>query len=233
MKYLYRIVNALLAIAILPVAFLMKMFYLCIGTTEDLGGILESLNEAIGGNSNYTSVGLEESFSIKDLIDVFVTGKHPVYDFSDGSGEFVWPAEALEPIDGRLNAVIALFVATIVIALFVFFWSIFSNKRIPVLVASVAGLGTTSAMIICFNSAAAWITSGALKITDILPESTFSGVLGTIGSFFIDGMLEIAELHFDGFHIAFLMIFIALICWTAAYYLVELGDNQEAKETKH
>ncbi len=232
MKYLYRAVNALIAISILPIAFFMKMLYICVGTTDDLGSLIGTINETVNAGIKYNSIGLEESFSIKDLIDVFVTGNHYAYDLSEKSGEFVWPT-ALEPVDGRINAVVALFVATIVIALFVFFWSIFSNKRLPVVIASVAGAGTTVAMIACFNSAAAWITSGALKITDLLPKSTFSGMLGSIGSFFIDGMLEIAELKFDGMHLAFLFVFIGLICWTGAFYLVELGDNEEAKAKKH
>lgn len=232
MKYLYRAVNALLAIAILPIAFFVKMFYVCIGTSDDMGDLMSTISGLINVDSSYTSVGLEESFSIKDLIDVF-TGKHYAYDLSDSTGTFIWPSEALEPIDGRVNATVVLFVVTIVIALFIFFWSIFSNKRLPVLFASVAGAGTTIGMIACFNSAAAWLTSGAIKITDLFPASTSSSLLGSIGAYFLDSMLVIAELKFDGFHLAFLIVFIALIAWTASFYLVELGDESEKKVKKH
>lgn len=234
MKYTYRIVNALIAASAIPLAFLLKFVYFCIGTSESLSGIFETIGKAAGNENPYTSVGLEESFSIKDLIEI-VTGNHDIYKFSDKGGVFVWPTE-LEIIDGRINATIALLIATLVIALFIVIWSICSDKRIPVLGASVAGLGTTIGMIACFNSLASVITSGEINLIKVFTGSSINGsdpgIVASLLSFLAKDAIVVDEFRFDGMQNGLLFVFIALIAWTAAFYLVELGDEEEKSAKK-
>lgn len=234
MKYLYRIVNALIAFAAFPCAIFLKFVYFCIATSESLSGVFETLGNIAGNENPYSSVGLEESFSIKDLIEI-LTGNHDVYKFKGlGGGAFFWPQE-LEIVDGRINATIALFIATLLIALFIVIWSICSNKRLPVLGASVAGLGTTIGMISCFNSFAAVFESGEINLIKLFTSFSSpsdAGLLTGLVNFLAKDAIIVDEFRLDGVQNAFLFIFIGLIAWTAAYYLIELGDNEEKPEKK-
>ncbi|MBE6771171.1 MAG: hypothetical protein E7547_03385 [Ruminococcaceae bacterium] len=204
MKVLYRIVNALLAAAMFPVIIFVDFIAFRLSTPL------------------VDTVGLQESFSIKFIIDV-ITGKEAFWYemiFKNGSGTFTWPV-ALNPIKGRLIAFAVCFVLIVLIALFIIIWSIFSNKRIPILAASIAGLIATIVMIACFNSAASLFVDGTINIVNVFSTNWIVSLLGNAVT--TDGLI------LGGFHNGVLFLFIGLLVWTGAYYLVELGETKEEK----
>ncbi|MBR4858773.1 MAG: hypothetical protein IKU08_06260 [Clostridia bacterium] len=203
MKALYRIVNALLAATVFPVAIFVDLVLFKLSTS-------------------FANAGLEESISIKFIIDV-ITGKEAMWHdliFSDSSKGFTWPA-ALDPIKGRLITCLVCFVLVILISLFIIIWSCCSNKRIPVLAASAGGLVSTIVMIACFNSAAALLIDGTINLF-----SVFSGgwLVSLVGNF-----VSVDKLMLGGIQNGFIFIFIGLLVWTGAYYLIEIGDTEEEK----
>ena len=203
MKALYRIVNALVAASVFPVALFVDLFLFKLSTS-------------------FADAGLEESFSIKFVIDV-ITGKEAMWHdmiFSDTSAGFSWPA-ALDPVKGRLITCAVCFVLVILISLFIIVWSCCSNRRIPVLIASAGGLISTIVMIACFNSAAALFIDGTISLF-----SVFSGgwLVSLVGNF-----VSVDKLMLGGFQNGFIFIFIGLLVWTGAYYLIEIGDTEEEK----
>ncbi len=231
MKYLYRAGNALLALAIFPIAYFMDLIYVCIVTTEGVKDLLGTVSGFLGkGEFDYDTIGVEDTFSIKRIIDIF-NGTDSMYDLSSRKGTFTWPAEAFEPIDGRINAVVVLFAVILVVALFIVVWSICSNKRLPIFIASVAGLASTVAMLVCFNSAAQVITSGGVDIMSLLLSSDNS-ILETIIGFVGDSIIKLDSIVIADIHKGFIGIFIALIVWSLSFYLVELGDKDEAPKAK-
>ncbi|MBE6820042.1 MAG: hypothetical protein E7516_03225 [Ruminococcaceae bacterium] len=203
MKALYRIVNALIAASVFPVAIFVDLFLFKLSTS-------------------FVDAGLEESFSIKFIIDV-ITGKEAMWHdliFSDTSASFSWPA-ALNPIKGRLITCAVCFVLVILISLFIIVWSCCSNKRIPVLIASAGGLISTIVMIACFNSAAGLFIDGTINLFDV-----FSGgwLVSLVGNF-----VSVDKLMLGGIQNGFIFIFVGLLVWTGAYYLIEIGDTEEEK----
>lgn len=200
MKYVYRIVNALLAAAIFP-AVLFLDFILFRASTS------------------LADVGLEETVTLKKIIDI-LTGNDTLSPLLSSSDSFTWP-EAFAPINARLIAVAVFFALALVAALFIIFWSIFSNKRIPVLAASAAGLISVIIMNACFNSAAREIMSGTINIV----KAFSSGLIGSL----VGSIVQVDALYFGGFQNAMIIIFVCLIIWTGAFYLVELGDTKEEK----
>ena len=205
MKYLYRIVNILLAILMFPVVILSDLVAFRMST------------------SFIDEVGLEESFSIKFIIDVF-TGKEEFWhtmliENSEGTA-MTWP-EGLDPIKGRLITFVVCFALVLVAMLFIIVWSCCSNKRIPVVVASVFSLISTIVMIACFNSAATLIVDGTVNLIGALSSS----VLGNLVSMFVG----VDGLRLGGFHNGMIFVIIGLLVWTGAYYLIELGDTPEEK----
>lgn len=202
MKALYRIVNGLLAAAIFPVAIFVDLILFRLSTSVFDGG-------------------LEEAISIKFIIDV-ITGKETFWHemIIKNSSGFSWPV-ALDPIKGRLIAFAVCFVLVLLISLFIIIWSCCSNRRIPVLAASICGLIATIVMIACFNSAASLFVSGSINLVSLFSTSWIASILGSF--------VSVDLLSLGGFQSGFIFIFIGLIVWTGAYYLIEIGDTDEEK----
>lgn len=201
MKALYRIVNALLAAAVFPVVIFVDLILFRLST---------SMFDA----------GVEENISIKFIIDV-ITGKENFWHemiIKNGSGEFAWP-NALDPVKGRVITFLVCFVLILLIALFIIVWSAISNKRIPVLIASSAGLISTIVMIACFNSAAKLFIDGTINIVNLFTSNWLVSMFGSI--------VNVDLLSLGGFHNGLIFLFVGLIIWTGSYYLIELGDNEE------
>ena len=203
MNALYRIVNALLAAVTFPIILLMDFVYFRIGTT---------LIEA----------GVHETLTVKDMIDI-VRGDHTysyIYEMAAGS-DFHWP-EAFSTINGRLITSGVCLALVIIVALFIIIWSIFSNKRIPVLTASIIGLVSTFVMTSCFSSAASVITTGVISVSDILSKGLLTQLVGNL--------IKIEAISLAGFQNGLIFTFVFLIIWTGAYYLIEIGEPKEEKK---
>ncbi|MBR3819478.1 MAG: hypothetical protein IKJ41_10095 [Clostridia bacterium] len=205
MKYLYRIVNALLAAAIFPVALLLEFVILRLSTS-------------------IVDAGVEETFTLKQIIGFF-TGSDRLFGFSydqikSPGSSFTFP-EALDPVKGQLIAVAVTFAIAIIAAVFIIFWSIFSNRRIPVIISSVIGIVSVIAMNICFNSAAAPLLDGTISVIELFSSGWIMSLLGN--------MVSVDTLCFAGFHNGMIIVFIAILIWTAAFYIVEIGEPKEEK----
>lgn len=202
MKYVFRIVNALLAAAVFPAVIFLEFILFRVSTT-------------------LFDAGLEESITIKFIIDV-ITGKEEMWHnlIMQSEGGLAWPA-ALDPVKAELIAVVVLFAVALVAALFVFIWSICSNKRIPVLVASGIGIASTVAMTAVFNSVAALLMDGTINVVELFSSNWIVSLLGNL--------VLVDYIGFAGFHNAIIILFVGIIVWTLAFYLVELGEPEEEK----
>lgn len=202
MNALYRIVNALLAAVVFPIILLMDFIYFRIGTT-----VVEA--------------GLHETLSVMDMINI-VRGEHYFSFIYDGvkSSSFTWP-EAFDLINGRLITSGVCLALVIVAAIFIIVWSICSNKRIPVVAASVFGLISTIVMTACFKSAASVITTGVIGVNDVLSSGLLTSILGSL--------VKIEAISLAGFQNGLIFLFVFLIVWTGCYYVIEIGETKEEK----
>ncbi len=205
MKYLYRTVNALLAAAVFPATLFLEFIFIRIATT-------------------LADVGLKESMSLWEIIEI-LTGKETFvgFDLSLKGGNLAWP-KALDPVKAELIAVVVFFALALVCALFVLFWSIFSNKRIPIIISSVLGIASVIAMTACFNSVASLFVTGEMNIVELFSDSWLISLVGEI--------VVINTLALGGFQNGILIAFILMLVWTGAYYLVEIGEPKEEKVKK-
>lgn len=205
MKYLYRIVNIILAALFFPAVFFLDLIF-------------------FRASTSLAKYGLEESISLKRIIDIF-TGNDPLSSLVKSDKGFTWP-EGLAPLNARLlAAAVALGVAALA-AIFIIIFSVCSGKRIPVLAAAGVGLAATIVMIACFNSAAGDVVDGTVNIVSAIGGSSLITAL-------IGGVVSIDKLMLGGFHNGLLIIFILLIVWTASYMLIELGDKSaDGKKSK-
>ena len=204
MKYLYRIVNALLAAAVFPAAVFLEFVLIRLST---------SLVEA----------GLEETLTLKKIIGFFL-GTDDIVGFTyqeiRSPEGFVFP-EALEPVRGQLIAVVVAFAIALAAAIFIIIWSICSNKRIPVIAAALAGIVAVIVMNACFNSAAAPLIDGTINVVKLFSSGWLVSLLGNI--VFVDALC------FAGFQNGIIIAFVMILLWTAAFYIVEIGEPKEEK----
>lgn len=205
MKYLYRIVNALLAAAVFPATLFLEFIFIKIATT-------------------LADAGLKESMSLWEIIEI-LTGKEKFmgFDLSLKGGSFTWP-KALDPVKAELIAVVVFFALALVCALFIIFWSIFSNNRIGIIVASVIGSASVITMTACFNSVAKLFVTGEINLVELFSENLLSSLIGEL--------VVVHALGFGGFHNGILFAFVLILVWTGAYYLVELGEPKEEEIKK-
>lgn len=207
MKILYRIVNALLAATIFPVALLLEFVIFRLSTS-------------------FVDAGLEESITLKQLIGFF-TGSDRIIGFKyeniKSGGPLEFPA-ALNPVKAQLIAVVVAFALAIIAAIFIIVWSCCSNKRIPVVIGSLVGIISVIVMIACFNSAAAPLIEGTINPVNIFSSGLLASLLGNV--VFVD------MLQFGGFQNGMIIVFVAILLWTAAYYIVEIGEPKEEKTPK-
>lgn len=224
MKYLYRIVNIVLAAVTFPIIIFLDFIKIRVG--DDLGNFLGGL---LGGGSGSTSsilpVGLEEQVSVKFLIDVWRgVGRgefwHDLLINNDDTGKIniEWP-EALNVVKGDLITVAVCLAIVIIAAVFIIVWSCISNKRIPVLAATGTGLVALIVMRIFFDSATGVIRT--IPLTDLIGGN---GLLAIAGS-----LIKIDDIAIGSFWLILLFLFIALLVWTGSYYLIEIGDTPEEK----
>lgn len=205
MKYVLKAVNAILSIAIIPAAIFLEFLFVQVSTTV-------------------ADVGIEESFSLKRFYDIFISGKDPFSYFIKEDTVFYWPDE-LDPLKPYLIAAIVFFALAVITALFIFVWSICSQKRIPVIIASAAGILFTILMNVFFSSAAEFLTSGTINIVNALSGGGFLASL-------LSGFVSVDTLVLGGFKNAFIIIFAVIILWTLAFIVVDLGDEKEPKTKK-
>lgn len=212
MKYLMKVVNALIAAAIFPVAIFLDFIFVQIGTTDSAQSIFELFG------TDYSGVGVEQSLSLYNIYEIYKGDHYLSGMFKNSSGPFMWP-QALEPLNGRLIAFAVFFALSLLIALFILVWSICSDKRLPVILAAAGGIVSSIIMIACFNSAAGELTSGAISLVSLFSEGLLSNLLG--------GFVGIDTLVLGGFHSGFIIIFVAIIVWTGAFMLVDIGETKE------
>ena len=226
MKAVYRIVNALLGIAVFPMIFLMDFFILRLGTTDKLSGIIESVSK-----NGTQGIAVEEYFSIKRLFDIF-NGKDELSTLLQfkHDGPILWPEE-FAPLNVRIIVFAVSFVVILLAALFIVIWSCCSNKHLPILLAGIVGIAAVVSMIVSFNSMSMSVYHNQVNVIDyfvnqIIDSSIISQLLGFAASAAISILVT-----FAGAQNAVLFVFIAVVCWTVIFFLADLGDPK-AKEEK-
>lgn len=240
MKYVYRVVNAILGALVFVAAFFTDFLKIEISVSESTWeGIKNFVNTIKADTLSNDGYALVESFSIQRMINV-ARGKDELSGLIKSSSKpFLWP-EIFKPINVKLGFFAAFFVLMLLTGLFIIIWSCVSNKRLPVLIAGVAGIGFDIGLIATFKMWATPLADGTIDVASWVSEQMFgnsellTGTLGKIVSY-VAGITMDRALTLDfalcGLQNAMLFIFIAVICWSAIFYLVELGDTQ-TKENK-
>ena len=134
---------------------------------------------------------------------------------SDGNATAVW--EALEPIQTALICVAVFFILAIVLAIVIFFFSVFSKKKTVPLCIALGGVLSMIALYISFNAATAPMLDGTMSLAAFFNTSFITSFLAGLNSF---SVIRLTTGYF-----VMLFLFIAMVLWAGANKLIELGDK--------
>ena len=79
-------------------------------------------------------------------------------------------------------------------------------------------------MTACFSSASSAITSGVISVSDILDSGLLVSLIGNL--------VKIEAISLAGFQNGLIFTFVFLLVWTAAFYIIEIGEPKEEKIKK-
>ncbi len=208
MDIFYRIVMALAAVAVPISAFFCKLVHFIV--ESDLFALLAKLQ----GNTEDTGA-TEDKFSI---YYVWKTFGDEIKNAGTGDSGKVW--ESVSEIHAPIIATLVFFALAIVIALVIFFFACFSNKKKIPLALSAAGIVSVVCMYISFNAVASPILSGDISLGVFFESAIVSAILPYIASF---SLLRLS----DAFYVM-LFLYIGMAVWSGAHIIINLDNTPKA-----
>lgn len=226
---MYRVVTAVLAVAVFPVTYFMNLIYYALDWTNAMklmnnisdilnsGSILEGLANLFLPNSDPTQqvteitdgyICLAKLDEFKSLINMASSGEDV------NIREMLFHNAQLRPLVISL----ALFAVVLVLALVILIVSIFKNK--PKLVAAIAGAGTVLGIV----SNTIFVTRFANPLVD--GTTTLGSILGS-DSFLLQMFGDVIELRYENAFFTVLFIMIAILIWSLAVIIVNSDDDAE------
>ena len=217
MKYVYKIVAAIGALAVLPMIVFLENIYFKISSTAlnlvfSIGQLLgnEAITQAIKDNNGVVPQAMADTLSLYEIYDLVAT-----LGSSEGDGNLAEKFQLLiSPLitAGIVLALIA--ICAIVTAIFAFV--VKDNRK--VIYSSIAGIGLSLMFSECFEGVAAPILDGTISISTIM-ESMWGGLIGNIDKFSLTTNFWFIP-----------AVFGAIILWTALYnYTLPENEKRERK----
>ena len=209
MKIVFRIVTAALALCVIPAAYFLS--FLKFGFSAVVMNIADDI-------------------SISRAVTALTDETSPLNGFFSGSGggkffENEW-VQSLMP---AAISFLVFFAIAIVLSLVIFFFAVFSNKR---LVMTCLGGGGILAMIgayISFGQFAAPLLDGTISVGNLISTEDLSALL-SIAVQFLGSAIKVEILQLTSATLIMTLIFAAIVIWGLAYILTE--DESEKMQRK-
>lgn len=201
---LYRLVMAVLAACVPIAAYFCEYVYMVF--ESDAFKFLAML----AGNTTDNGE-TEDAWSVHR----FVTDLLPQLKESTTGATEIW--KSLAPIQNALICVAVFLVLAIMLALVVFFFSVFSKKKVVPMCIALGGVLAMIGVYISFNAAATPLLDGTIALTDLFSSSTILSLLA--------GLNRLSILRLSTGYFIMLFLFIAMALWAGANKLIELGDK--------
>lgn len=208
----YRVVTAIMAIAAFPLAYFSKMILIVI-MHEEVSNIINNLTGSEDPGGTYAE------WSIADIFDSSST-LHMILNLGEGNSlsiSTIWDNVYL-----RAVLIAAIFFAiTLVLALIILFFAIFSNKSKVIIGLSASGV---LSMIVSFVSFTQFfanpIINGDVSLANIL---NINGIIANLAL----GLINITTIKLEGafFWVFFLML--GILVWSIAVLVVNKSEEKE------
>lgn len=202
MKYVYKIITAVISLATIPLLFFSDAFYYKVSSkaletvlylSELLGGSLA--NNILTETAGKTPTGVADSTSVYDLINLFKS----VSGLSEGSNESL--QKLVSPVATLLLILALVAVCAVVTAVFAF--AAKDNRK--VIYGSIAGISLCVSAKVALESVAAPLVDGTLSTAEIF-DSTWATFIGNIEEISLAPVFWLVP-----------VLFLCAIVWTVLY----------------
>jgi hypothetical protein len=200
MKIVFRIVTAALALCVIPAAFLLP--------------IIKFVFSAV-------VINIGDDYSIKGIYDEFFAQNSPMNGMFGGSGDLL-SNPAVKSLMPAAVTCLVFFGLALVLSLVIFFFAVFSNKRLAMTCLGGVGLLSVIGTYIAFGRFSAPLLDGTIQISDFLNM----GMLG----FLVDTAVKFDTLKLTSAPLIMSLTFGAIVVWGLAYILTE--DENEKKQRR-
>lgn len=208
MKYVYKIVTALLGLAVIPLVYFGKFIYFYVSSD-----LLDIITEALKDGKTYA---VADSFSLHTVIQTYLEiGDNYLFSKVDGSAfsGLVSPLLTFVTVLGIL-AIIGLLTAIFAIA---------CKDNRKVIYTSVWGLGFSVILTLAFDAIANPILDGTYSLASMLGDSFLGGLLG-------NAILTVDKFELTTVFWFIPVLFALIIVWTVCYnYTLPEEQKQERK----
>lgn len=212
---LYRVVTAVLAIAMFPAFYFSNLLTFEI-VHEDISNLLNYFREEAEQTTDatYDSISLSE---LPEWIDMFSQ-------FS--SGDFDFKTQILQNELYRPVIVAVVFIAiALVLGLVILGFAIFSNKTKVITALSCAGFLSTIAAYISFNGFFAEpLIAGEITLSQLL------NIDGVITSLLIGFLGDVTVFTLDAAFFAVMFLMLGILIWSVSVMVVNASDEKEKAE---
>lgn len=218
MKYVYKIVSAICALAVLPMLIFSEIIYYYLSSVAIQG--LLGIAQLMGSNALQNAMERNELTSIPEGMADFLS----IYEITDLAQRFAGDttSDLIEKIDFMVPsffATVAALVCIAVCAIVTAVFAIFCKDNRKVIASSFAGIGFSLLFVMLFDNTVAPIVSGQVNLATFL-DSFFASLLGEI---------EILEITSTFYFVPIAFGFVAL--WTILYNAT-LPEKEKAERQK-
>lgn len=207
----YRVVCALLVIAMFPALWFGPLLYYEIDHTA-VSGLLDLIN----GTENspgitYGAISLSKYDEYKDIINLI-----------GGDGGFDWKAIISNPVWRPVIVAAVLLLAALIVGLVILGFALFSNKTVVITALSGTGFLLTLASYIAFTPFFAdKFASGKLTLAGLL------NVNGIVNNLIFGFVGDVKLLQLSSAFTAVLFLMLAILIWSASVIIVNASEKKK------
>lgn len=212
MKIVFRIVSALLALCVIPAAYFINLF------TYRINAVIRTIGDDVSVH--------------KIVHDFFGEGGYLKGVFN-GSGSDFLSNPSVKRLMPAAICFLAFFALALIISLVIFFFAVFSRKRLVITCLGGGGLLSVIAAKISFHMLAAPLLSGEITLNSFINSSKLSSIIGMILKFGVS-MVKFQTLKLTSAPVIMIVIFAAIVIWGLANILTDddLGKKPVKKVKK-
>lgn len=209
MKIVFRIVTAALALCVIPAAYFLS--FLKFGFSAVVMNIADDI-------------------SISRAVTALTDETSPLNGLFSGSGNF-FENEWVQSLMPAAISFLVFFAIAIVLSLVIFFFAVFSNKRLAMTCLGGGGIIAMIGAYISFGRFAAPLMDGTISVGNLISTEDLSALL-SIAVQFLGSAIKVEILQLTSATLVMTLIFAAIVIWGLAYILTEEESEKAARRLK-
>ncbi len=209
MIIVFRIVTAALALCVIPAAYFLS--FLKFGFSAVVMNIADDI-------------------SISRAVTALTDETSPLNGLFSGSGNF-FENEWVPSLMPAAISFLVFFAIAIILSLVIFFFAVFSNKRLAMTCLGGGGIIAMIGAYISFGRFAAPLMDGTISVGNLISTEDLSALL-SIAVQFLGSAIKVEILQLTSATLIMTLIFAAIVIWGLAYMLTEDESEKQQRRVK-